>query len=41
MKKFEKPTLELEEIEVMDVITTSPCTDDECWEDGAVCPNHI
>ena len=36
MKKFEKPEIEVKEIEVLDVVTTS-CPDD-CWDDGTECP---
>ena len=41
MKKFENPTLELEKFEIMDVITSSNCIDDFCFEDGASCDLHI
>ena len=34
MKKFEAPTITVEEIEIMDVISTSLCTEHEnCSED--------
>lgn len=39
MKKFENPTLEVEKFEIVDVIATSGCIDDLCFEDGMQCPN--
>ena len=43
MKKFENPTMDLEKLEIMDVITSSgtECADDFCWVDGMDCDNHI
>ena len=32
MKKFETPTMDIEELKIIDVITTSVCEDD-CWDD--------
>lgn len=38
MKKFETPSIEVEELEVLDVIATSGCTDDvaDCPDDGGI-----
>lgn len=41
MKKFEKPIIELENLEIMDIIATSGCADDLCFTDGMDCPDHI
>ena len=43
MKRFESPELEMEKLDLSDIITTSGCTDDICWEDGDdwVCHNEI
>lgn len=38
MKKFETPSLEIEELEVMDVISASTCEPDSpnCGDDGGI-----
>jgi hypothetical protein len=33
MKKFEAPTMDVEKLEIMDVITTSDCQQDGCDND--------
>lgn len=33
MKKFEMPTMDVEKLDVVDVITTSTCADDQCPND--------
>ena len=38
MKKFETPEIAVEELEIHDVVTTSPCLDDEVACPELVCP---
>ena len=41
MKKFENPTIQINNLEIEDVITTSQVPTEPCLTDGVVCPTDM